>query len=79
MAQLVARLNGIQKVTSSNLVSSTTERQGMALLFFVVELISRLKSRILTKFARRAYSEWHKSFAKLLARKLSRRSRRKSR
>ncbi len=26
MAQLVARLNGIQEVTSSNLVSSTTQR-----------------------------------------------------
>ncbi len=36
IAQLVARLNGIQEVTSSNLVSSTTEIGGFRPPFFVV-------------------------------------------
>ena len=43
MAQLVARLNGIQKATSSNLVISTTKRHRFGGAFFVAKIISHVR------------------------------------
>ena len=43
MAQLVARLNGIQKVRGSNPLSSTIKKQGFIPAFFVVELCGNEK------------------------------------